>query len=69
VLSKWDFVHANVVHLLRLADDALVPVAPAMRSVNYVQVIGDKLLVHTDRGRRRRNGGRSSPKAPTRCCR
>jgi prolyl oligopeptidase len=49
VLSKWDFVHANVVHLLRLSDDALVPVAPEMRSVNYVQVIGDKLLVHTDR--------------------
>ena len=48
VLYKWDFVHANVVYLLRLADDALVPVAPAMRSVNYVQVIDDKLLVHTD---------------------
>ncbi len=49
VLSKWDFVHANAVYLLRLADDALVPVAPDLRSVNYVQVIGDKLLVHTDR--------------------
>jgi prolyl oligopeptidase len=49
VLSKWDFVHPNAVYLLRLADDALVPVAPDMRSVNYVQVIGDKLLVHTDR--------------------
>jgi prolyl oligopeptidase len=48
VLCKWDFVHANVVYLLRLADDVLVPVAPAMRSVNYVQVINDKLLVHTD---------------------
>jgi prolyl oligopeptidase len=48
VLYKWDFVHANVVYLLRLADDALVPVAPAMRSVNRVQVIGDNLLVHTD---------------------
>ena len=48
VLYKWDFVHANVVYLLRLADDALVPVAPDMRSVNYVQVIGDSLLVHTD---------------------
>jgi prolyl oligopeptidase len=48
VLYKWDFVHANVVYLLRLADDALVPVAPDMRSVNYVQVIGEKLLVHTD---------------------
>ncbi len=49
VLYKWDFVHANVVYLLRLADDALVPVAPAMRSVNHVQVIGDSLLVQTDR--------------------
>jgi prolyl oligopeptidase len=48
VLYKWDFVHANVVYLLRLADDALVPVAPAMRSLNQVQVIGDALLVHTD---------------------
>ena len=48
VLYKWDFVHANVVYLLRLADDAFVPVAPAMRSVNHVQVIGDSLLVHTD---------------------
>lgn len=48
VLCKWDFVHANVVYLLRLADDALVPVAPAMRSVNYVQVIGEKLLAQTD---------------------
>jgi prolyl oligopeptidase len=48
VLYKWDFVHANVVYLLRLTDDALVPVAPAMRSVNRVQVIGDNLLVHTD---------------------
>jgi prolyl oligopeptidase len=48
VLSKWDFVHANVVWLLRLSDDALVPVAPAMRSVNQVQVIGDQLFIHTD---------------------
>jgi prolyl oligopeptidase len=48
VLSKWDFVHANVVYLLRLADDTLVPVAPDMRSVNQVQVIGDSLLIHTD---------------------
>ena len=48
VLYKWDFVHADVVYLLRLADDALVPVAPDMRSVNYVQVIGEKLLVQTD---------------------
>ncbi|PTL77539.1 S9 family peptidase [Vitiosangium sp. GDMCC 1.1324] len=48
VLYKWDYVHANVVYLLRLADDALVPVAPAMRSLNQVQVIGDSLLIHTD---------------------
>lgn len=48
VLYKWDFVHANVVYLLRLADDALVPVAPSMRSINQVQVIGDSLLIHTD---------------------
>jgi prolyl oligopeptidase len=34
--------------MLRLADEALVPVAPAMRSVNRVQVVGDKILVHTD---------------------
>jgi prolyl oligopeptidase len=48
VLTMWDFVHANVVYLLRLADDALVPVAPAMRSLNQVQVIDDALLIHTD---------------------
>lgn len=48
VLYKWDYVHANVVYLLRLADDALVPLAPVMRSLNQVQVIGDSLLVHTD---------------------
>ncbi len=48
VIYKWDFVHANVVFLLRLADDALVPVAPTMRSLNQVQVIGDSLLIHTD---------------------
>ncbi|ATB31638.1 prolyl oligopeptidase family serine peptidase [Melittangium boletus] len=48
VLSKWDYVHANVVYLLRLADDAFVPVAPTMRSLNQVQVIGDSLLIQTD---------------------
>jgi prolyl oligopeptidase len=48
VLYKWDFVHANAVYLLDLADDALMPVAPAMRSLNQVQVIGDLLLIHTD---------------------
>jgi prolyl oligopeptidase len=49
VLYKWDFVHANAVYLLRLADDTLIPVAPDLQSVNRVQVIGDRLLVHTDR--------------------
>ena len=49
VLYAWDFVHANTVFLLRLADDTLIPVAPAMRAVNQVQVIGDALLIHTDR--------------------
>jgi prolyl oligopeptidase len=48
VLYKWDFVHATAVYLLRLADDALVSVAPAMRSLNQVQVLGDSLLIHTD---------------------
>ncbi|MEV8531894.1 prolyl oligopeptidase family serine peptidase [Streptomyces sp. NPDC051211] len=48
VLYTWDYVHANSVHLLRLADDALIPVAPGMRSLNQVQVIGDSLLVRTD---------------------
>jgi prolyl oligopeptidase len=50
VLYKWDYVHANVVYLLRLADNALVPVAPEMRSLNQVQVIGDALLIHTTEG-------------------
>lgn len=49
VLYTWDFVHANTVFLLRLADDALTAVAPEMRAVNQVQVIGDALLIHTDR--------------------
>lgn len=48
VLYKWDFVHANAIYLLRLADDTLVPVIPEMRSINQVQVIGDALLIHTD---------------------
>lgn len=48
VLSKWHFVHANAVFLLRLVDDELLPVAPTMRAVNQVQVIGDTLLIHTD---------------------
>jgi prolyl oligopeptidase len=48
VLYKWDYVHANVVYLLRLADNTLVPVAPAMHSLNQVQVIENALLIHTD---------------------
>jgi prolyl oligopeptidase len=48
LLYKWDFVHANAVYLLRLDDDTFVPVAPDMRSVNQVQVVGDSVLVHTD---------------------
>jgi prolyl oligopeptidase len=48
VLYTWDFVHANVVYLLRLADRALLPVAPAMRSVNQVQVVDETLLICTD---------------------
>ena len=49
VLYAWDFVHANTVFLLRLANNVLIPVAPEMRAVNQVQVIGDALLIHTDR--------------------
>jgi len=48
VLSKWDYVHANVVCLLRLADGELVPVAPEMQALNQVQVVGEQLLIHTD---------------------
>ncbi|HEU4324644.1 MAG TPA: prolyl oligopeptidase family serine peptidase [Roseiflexaceae bacterium] len=48
VLTKWDFVHANAVFLLRLADRALLPVAPALRAITRVQLIGDTLLIHTD---------------------
>jgi prolyl oligopeptidase len=48
VLYTWDFVHANTVHLLRLTDRAVLPVAPVMRSLNRVQVLDEALLVHTD---------------------
>ncbi len=48
VLYQWDFVHANIVSLLRLADDELVPVATTMQAVNRVQVIDDELLIVTD---------------------
>lgn len=46
--NKWDFVHANELYLLRLADGGLLPIAPAMRSGNTVQVVEDRLLIHTD---------------------
>jgi prolyl oligopeptidase len=48
ILTRWDFVHANAIYLLRLSDDALVPVAPTLRAINQVQVLGDSLLIHTD---------------------
>jgi prolyl oligopeptidase len=48
VLYKWRFVHANAVYLLRLADDALIAVAPELQSINHVQVIGDSLLIQMD---------------------
>jgi prolyl oligopeptidase len=48
VLYQWHFVHANVVYLLRLADGVLVPVAPEMRALHHVQVIGERLLIQTD---------------------
>ena len=48
VLYQWDFVHANSVSLLRLADDELLPVTPTMQAVNQVQVVDDDLLIVTD---------------------
>ncbi len=48
LLYLWDFVHATAVHLLRLSDGALIPVAPELRALNRVQVIGESLLIHTD---------------------
>lgn len=48
VLYQWDFVHANTVSLLRLADDELVPVTTTMQAVNQVQVVDDDLLIVTD---------------------
>jgi hypothetical protein len=47
VLYKWDFVHANVVYLLRLADRVRAGRA-GHALCDHVQVIGDTLLVHTD---------------------
>ena len=49
VLSKWDFVHANESWLLRLTDDELIPVANDMTGLCTVEVIGEKLLIWTDR--------------------
>lgn len=49
VLAKWDFIQANAVFLLRLADDTLVPVEPEVRALNQVQVLGDTLLIQTNR--------------------
>ncbi len=74
VLMKWDYVHANDVTLLRLADDSHLPVATGMASLQQVQVAGESLLIHTDRDvprgrlctaplRLPRSGGRSSPRA------
>ena len=48
VLYQWDFVHANTVALLRLADDELLPVTTTMQAVNQVQVVDDELLIVTD---------------------
>lgn len=49
VLSKWDFIHANESWLLRIADGQLIPVATGMGGLATVQVIGDQLLIWTDR--------------------
>lgn len=50
VLTKWDFVNANTVYLLRLADGALLRVTPEMEAVNEVHVLDDRLLIRTDLG-------------------
>jgi prolyl oligopeptidase len=48
VLTKWDFVHANIISLFDLVHDVLVPVVSTMQAINQVQVMGDSLLIHTD---------------------
>ncbi len=48
ILYQWDFVHANIVFLLRLSDNELVPVATTMQAINHVQVVDDELLIVTD---------------------
>lgn len=49
LLYKWDFVHANAVHLLRLSDRAMIPVVPEVQALHRVQVIDDSILILTDR--------------------
>ncbi len=49
VLSKWDFVHANETWLVRLSDGELIPVALGMTGLTSAQVIGEQLLIWTDR--------------------
>src|SRR4051794_24059099 len=65
VLYQWDFVHANIVCLLRLADDELVPVATTMQAVNQVQVVDDDLLIVTDLDAPRGRLCRASLMSPT----
>lgn len=65
VLYQWDFVHANVVSLLRLADDELVPVATTMQAVNQVQVVDDELLIVTDLDAPRGRLCKASVRSPT----
>ena len=65
VLYQWDFVHANIVFLLRLADDELVPVAAAMQAVNQVQVVDDELLIVTDLDAPRGRLCKASVRSPT----
>jgi prolyl oligopeptidase len=65
VLYQWDFVHANIVSLLRLADNELVRVAATMQAVNQVQVVDDELLIVTDLNAPRGRLCKSSLRSPT----
>ena len=65
VLYEWDFVHANTVSLLRLADDELLPVTTTMQAVNQVQVVDDELLIVTDHEAPRGRLCRASVMSPT----
>ena len=67
VLYQWDFVHANNVFLLRLADDELVPVATTMQAVNQVQVVDDGFLIVTDLDAPRGRLCKASVRSPTEC--